>query len=339
MRSKSYGAGTVAALAVAVVIGYFGAGRTAAQGAPKRVPIDCNRACLEGLIDQYLAAVLAHDPKRLPLSADVKYTENDQVLDVGDGFWNTATALGNYKHYFADPATNQVAWFGTMKEGRGMLLMALRLRVQLGRITEIETSYFRAGGGGPNNVAGMDELGKPEALWLEPIPPAQRSSRNQLIEIANAYFEGVQRNDGKGFYPFADDCDRIENGSHTTNNPSPRPNTPGGFNYMGLSCKPQMESGYLGIVTNVHHRRFPLVDEERGVVWAYTIFDMNGTVKTLKLTNGETADMAGFAGRASSIEVAEAFRIENNKIRRVEMVGSGVIYHLNPAWSGGLSGK
>ena len=108
---------------------------------------------------------------------------------------------------------------------------------------------------------------------------------------------------------------------------------------MGLSCKPQMESGYLGIVTSVHHRRYPLVDEERGVVWGYSIFDMNGTVKTIKLTNGETADMAGFAGRASSIEVAEAFRIENSKIRRVEMVGSGVIYHLNPAWPGGLSGK
>ena len=45
------------------------------------------------------------------------------------------------------------------------------------------------------------------------------------------------------------------------------------------------------------------------------------------------------AGRASSIEATEAFKIENNKIRRVEMVGSGVLYHLNPAWPGGLSGK
>ena len=339
MRSKSFGVGGVACMAAAFAIGYFATRHLAAQGQPQRVPVDCNRACLESLVDRYLAAVVAHDPKRLPLSADVKYTENDQVLDVGDGFWNTATEIGNYKHYFADPVTNQAAWMGTMKEGRGQLIMALRLRVQLGRITEIETSYFRAGGGGPNNVAGLDALGKPEALWFDSIPAAQRASRNQLIEIANAYFEGVQRNDGKGFYPFTDDCDRLENGSHTTNNPSPRPNTPGGFNYMGLSCKPQMESGYLGIVTSVHHRRYPLVDEERGVVWGYSIFDMNGTVKTIKLTNGETADMAGFAGRASSIEVAEAFRIENSKIRRVEMVGSGVIYHLNPAWPGGLSGK
>ena len=303
-----------------------------------RIPADCNRACLEGLINQYLDAVVAHDPRRLPLAADVRYTENEQLLDVGDGFWKTATARGSYNHYFADPVTGQAAWMGTMKEKAGTLLMGLRLRVQTGRLIEIESGFFRAGGGGPNNIAAMDALGTPEALWLQPIPPAQRSSRQQLIEIANAYFDGVQKNDGKGFYPFTDDCDRIENGSHTTNTPSPRPNTPGGFNYMGLDCKKQLESGYLGIVNNIHHRRFPLVDEERGVVWANCVFDMDGTVTTIKLTNGETADMSQFAGRASSIDVTEAFRIEGNKIRRVEMIGSGVPYHFNSPWPG-LSGR
>jgi hypothetical protein len=312
--------------------------RPIAQGTGP-VPATCDRACLENLVNQYLAAVVAHDPKRLPLSADVKYTENDQVLNVGDGFWNTATGIGNYKHYFADPVTAQAGWMGTMKEERGTLLMALRLRVQLGRITEIETSYFRMGGGGPNDIATMDKKGSPEALWLQPPANTRRYTREELIDVANAYFEAVQRDDGKGYYPFTDDCDRIENGSHTTNNPGSRPNTPGGFNYMALGCKAQLESGYLGIVTNIHHRRYPLVDEERGVVWAYSVFDMGGTVRTIRLTNGETADMSMFAGRASSIEVTEAFRIENGNIRRVEMIGSSVPYHFNSAWPGGLSGR
>ena len=101
---------------------------------------------------------------------------------------------------------------------------------------------------------------------------------------------------------------------------------------MGLDCKKQLESGYLGIVNNIHHRRFPLVDEERGVVWANCVFDMDGTVSTIKLTNGEVADMSNFAGRASSIDVTEAFRIEGNKIRRVEMIGSSVPYHFNSPW-------
>ena len=304
----------------------------------KTVPIDCNRACLEGLMEQYLAALLAHDPRRLPLSADVKYTEQEQIMDVGDGFWKTVTGRGNYNHHFADPVEGQAGWMGTMREKAGLLLMTVRLRVQLGRITEIETSYFRAGGGGPNNIAAMDKKGQPEALWLQPIPPAQRASRQQLIAIANAYFEGVQKNDGKGFYPFTKDCDRIENGSQTTNVPGSKPTTPN-FNYMGSDCKTQLESGYLAIVNNVHQRRFPLIDEERGVVWANCVFDMDGTVSQIKLTNGEVADMSNFAGRASSIHVTEAFRIENNLIRRVEMIGTSVPYHFNSTWARGLSGK
>lgn len=56
------------------------------------------------------------------------------------------------------------------------------------------------------------------------------------------------------------------------------------------ASKKQLESGYLGIVNNIHHRRFPLVDEERGVVWGNCVFDMDGTVSSIKLTNGEVAD-------------------------------------------------
>jgi hypothetical protein len=303
------------------------------------IAANCNRACLEGLVNQYLDAVVVHDPKRLPLSADVRYTEQEQVMEVGDGFWKTVTGRGDYNHYFTDPVAGQVGWMGTMREKGGLLLMSVRLRVQLGRITEIETSYFRAGGGGPNNIAAMDSLKQPEELWTQPIPPALRASRQDLINIANAYFEAVQKNDGKGFYPFTDDCDRIENGSHTTNTPSARKTTPN-FDYTGSSCKQQLESGYLGIVNNVHHRRFPLVDEERGVVWANCVFDMDGTVSQIKLaTTGEIADMSNFAGRASSIHVTETFRIENHQIRRVEMIGTSVPYHYNSTWGPFLTGK
>src|SRR5229473_791439 len=53
------------------------------------IPLNCNRACLENVVDQYLSALVARDPKRLPVSKDVKYTENDQVIELGDGFWKT----------------------------------------------------------------------------------------------------------------------------------------------------------------------------------------------------------------------------------------------------------
>jgi hypothetical protein len=297
------------------------------------IPLNCNRACLEGVIDQYLAALVKHDPKGVPLSEDVVYTENAQALKVGDGFWKTAEGLGNYKHIFADPEFGQVAMMGTMREAGGPLLMSLRLRIELGRITEIESVFFKPGGGGPNNIAAVD-AGKAEDIWFKTIPPAQRLSRQEMISIADAYFSGLQKNDGRGVngtgtYPFTSDCHRIENGSPTTN----VPNTEGPF---GMDCMGQFKMGYYFVVQAIHNRRYPLVDAERGVVWAHCVFDQ-GTVNSGTLSDGRAYSYRGF-NRPGSILVTEAFLIENGKIRRVEMIGPAAVYHMNSPWKG-LSGN
>ena len=148
-------------------------------------------------MDQYLNALAARDPKRVPVSKDVKYTENDQAIEFGDGSWKTIEGRGNYTHIFADPEFGQVAFMGTMREAGGPILMSLRLRIELGRITEIESVFFRPGGGGPNNIADMDKPYKPEEFWFKSIPSAQQMSRQELISIADAYFSGLQKNDGK----------------------------------------------------------------------------------------------------------------------------------------------
>ena len=329
------------------------------------IPLNCNRACLEDVVNQYLTALVAKDPKRLPLSADVKFTENAQVLPVGDGFWKTVEGRGNYTHVFADPEFGQVAYMGTMREAGQHLLMSLRLRLELGRITEIETVLFKPGGGGPNNIADMDKPHVPEDIWFKSIPPAQRMSRQELIAVADAYFSSVQKNDGKGVngtgtYPFTSDCDRIENGSHTTNvrptagapprgggagaqgrggrggdAPAPPANQPN-INASAMDCLSQLKLGYYFVVQNIHSRRYPVVDQERGVVYAHSVFDQ-GTVNSGVLSDGTPYTFRGF-NRPTSILVTEAFLIENGKIRRVEMIGPGAIYHINSPW-GGLSGN
>jgi len=68
------------------------------------------------------------------------------------------------------------------------------------------------------------------------------------------------------------------------------------------------------------------------------VFDLGGTVPTITLTSGETLDMGAFFGRATSIEVTGAFKIENGKIHRIEMIGGSVPYHFNSP-RGGLSGR
>jgi hypothetical protein len=332
----------VIALAASAAAAVAGLSTSHVKASTGPIPLNCDRACLEGVMNQYLAAVVAHDPAKVPLSEDVKYTENYQVMKVGDGFWKTAAGLGNYKHYFADPEFGQVAFMGTMQEAGAPLLLSLRLRIELGRITEIESVFFRPGGGGPNNIAGMDKDGKIEDMWFKSIPPAQRLPRQQMISIADGYFTGLQKNDGKGIqgtgtYPFTTDCHRIENGSPTTNVPKPANAAPGSISPFWFDCLTQFKMGLYYVVQNIHDRRYPLVDSERGVVWAHVVFDQ-GTVNQGVLSDGTKHSYPGF-NRPASILVTEAFLIENGKIRRVEMIGPGALYHLNSPWPGGLSGN
>ena len=333
-----------AIVVVAVLLAGLVAGRAVQRldASTGPIPLRCDRACLEGLVDQYLAAVVAHDPKRLPLSAGVTYTENNQVMAVGDGFWKTAQGPGGYRHYFADPEAGQVAFMGTMREADALLLLSLRLRVELGRITEIETVFFRPGGGGPNNIAAMDKAGKAEDLWFRTIPPAQRLSRPEMIAVADAYFTGLQKNDGRGIngtgtYPFTPDCHRIENGAPTTNVPRPPNEAPGTLNLFAMDCLSQFKMGLYYVVQSIHHRRYPLVDAERGVVWAHAVFDQ-GTVNQGTLADGTPHRYQGF-NRPGSILVTEAFLIDTGRIRRVEMIGPSVPYHMNSPWPGALSGE
>ena len=109
----------------------------------------CDRACLESLVDKYLDAAIAHDPKQLPLARDVKFTENGVRLEVGDAHWKTVTGKGTYRLFVTDAEAGQVAFIGTIREeARGPegspSALALRLKVRNRQITEIETLVIRS---------------------------------------------------------------------------------------------------------------------------------------------------------------------------------------------------
>src|SRR5262249_31971611 len=156
----------------------------------------------------------------------------------------TAQARGKYRHVFADPEAGQAAAMATMIEADQPLLTSLRLRIELGRITEVESLYYRSGGGGPNNIAEMDKPYAPEDMWFKSIPPAERMSRQELMAVAEGYFTGLQKNDGKGIngtgtYPFTNDCRRTENGSLTAGAP-PRTNlAAGAIDAFAMDCMTQ----------------------------------------------------------------------------------------------------
>ncbi len=315
----------------------------------------CDRACLEGLVDRYLDALIAHDPKMLPLARNAKFTENGIRLEIGDSQWKTVTGKGKYRIFVTDPEAGQVAFIGTVREEartpEGLpTAIALRLKVENRQITEIETLMVRstapqAGRGATQGAAAqptgaainMERLGTPHRSFTELVPPAERMSREDLIKVANMYFSGMEKNDGKGVYPFTDDCNRIENGSLSTNVPlregqtRPDPKTSNSYS-SNWSCKEQFESGLIHFVWRIRDRRFVAVDRERGLVYSFAFFDHAlGKERTFQTPAGRT--VTGGPPDPWTWQLAELFKIEKGKIRQIEAILHRAPFGMNSGWS------
>src|SRR5215469_5594359 len=102
-----------------------------------------DREGLERAIDRYLEALVANDPSRLDLAPDVVFVENCQRLKLGEGTWGTITGRGTYSHYFADPDTGQAAIICTVRENGVPARLDLRLRLEDGKIKEVESLFIR----------------------------------------------------------------------------------------------------------------------------------------------------------------------------------------------------
>jgi hypothetical protein len=302
----------------------------APPAAAEPVKLPCERACMEGLAGQVLTALAAHDAKALPLAKNARYTENGQKMGFDNGLWQTMSKVGAYRHVFADPASGQFGVFATMDENGHGLVLGMRVKLELGFISEVELVTYRTGAGPAWNDAGyanLETMKTPKPLWSS--APGKHLSRQELAQAANYYFAGIENNDGKGYYPFTDDCDRLENGTATTHNPGIVKMGP--VDIGGMGCKAQFSTGLYGVVTQVHDRRYAVIDEERQAVFALAVFDHCGCKKSLTMPDGTKVDV-GFFNKPSSILLAEAFKIDGGLIRQVEAVGTSVPYHMRPGW-------
>jgi len=292
---------------------------------PPKVEPACNHACLQSYVDRYLDAMLAHKASDDLFAREAKFTENGIRLPLGnEGLWFRMSGKGTYQFYVPDVETQQIAYFGTVREKERNedlpVALVLRLKIVDQHITEAEQLVIRPEGGLTNNggqtprpvstAERVEKMGSPHPIFAEVIPEARRPSREELIRTANYYFSGLQRNDGKGYYPFTDDCDRYENGNHSTNVPMLNPAT-GQREVMG--CKKQFELALKNVVSRVRDRRFVAVDRERGIVFAFGFFDHEQINWTWQL--------------------GELFKIQDGKIRRIEAIFQRGAYGINSGWS------
>jgi hypothetical protein len=322
--------------ALAAVVCTIAAGAAPATEPPGGVPLPmrtCQRDCLQRYMDKYLQAMADHKVSDELFARNVRFTENGVELPFGnEGLWATASGVGHYKFYVPDVETQQVAFMGTMMEQASTSAAGaarppepvgidVRLRIDAqGKISEVEQIVARpdrplgppappAPGAFPATGAAVEAMGSPHPVFLADVPDKERMSRADLIAVANQYFTGMQRNDGKGYYPFTDDCLRHENGMISAGPPG----TMGMRGQPVQTCKGQFETSLKGVVTGIRDRRFVAVDRERGIVFAFAAFDHRPINWTW--------------------ELGELFKIEHNQIRRIEAVFIRGPYGVCSGWS------
>jgi hypothetical protein len=113
------------------------------SNASKKADRSMSRTQLTSLVDRFLAALVSRDSKPKGIADSVKYTENGQQLNIGDGLWGTVSEVEQNKLVLADPETGSVVYMGCIKEYNINSFLTARLKILNGEITEIEAIVMR----------------------------------------------------------------------------------------------------------------------------------------------------------------------------------------------------
>jgi len=324
----------------------------------------CDKTCLAGIADAYLAALGAHDPSKAAIAPGAKFTEQAQPLAIGDGqLWKLTTPGPiTFKIPVADPAAGQIGVIVMLKAalppappraggagaaaaapppgGPANVQLALRLKVQNRQITEAEHVFARI-----DAPAQISALQTPRPAFSAPVPPAERMPRSWMFLLANAYYDSLVLGDGE-LTPFADDCGRRENGMHTAGVGRPAPvgppraggpgGPPGGGPQLPTDCGPQLTARAMTYIGSIDLRRIWIADEERGLVFAYTMFrhplDAPNKNYPVLLPNGTVSDRS-MNFNPFDLEAAHIFKIFGGKMHEIEAMGFTLPLYSKNGWS------
>jgi len=258
----------------------------------------CDRACLTGMMTQFINALVAHDPSKLPLAENVRYTEDSRNAKLGDGIWKIVTANGGFRQDYIDTRKQVAAAHVLLRENDTQVLYSVLLHVADMKVAGIETLVQRVTAGGKFQPT---ELGKPIRGMNDPVPAGRKNSREEMIRIALTYPEGLRvGNFTDGGTPFADGAYRVENGVITADQTDPR-----------RRMYEQNIIVHPGVIPSV-----AAVDEENGTVLLWMNF-------------GHTGDSYGVG---NALVTFEAFKVWGGKIQSVNAFFKGLPISTGRFW-------
>jgi hypothetical protein len=215
----------------------------------------CDRECLKGAVDRVLDALVKHDAASVSWASQTTIIHNGRPENPGDGdIWNSIDGIA-FRQYVLDPNTGSAALFAVATENnqRGTLFMRIAIDRSHVKVLEVVS--------GERNTDGIPGLISPNPLFDYVLPRAQRRDRQQLIDIANSYFEGLEHHDGSKV-PVSADCRRFEDGVQTSLNPV----------FLPIACNDFRPFKYIDQTAK---RIYPIVDVERGLVLGQMVIQVS----------------------------------------------------------------
>ena len=274
----------------------------------------CDKACLENFAGRYRAAYLAHDPTRVAIAGDVRYTENFVEMPFPDGTWDTVTKELGETLTLTDPVTGQIGIFTAIMQNDTPGFLAIRLRIENAEIAEIEHIIStKRNLSSPPTPIGDHEHYVHDPVIRETVPEKERLSREQMFAHARGYFATLEHNNGEiRGTRFSPDAIRLENGLIFS----------------------EIEAGFKSgrYLFNNEVRNWPvLVDEEKGVVLARGFIDHKGVLDEYTLTDG-TPQRSVFR-EPQSWGLLEMFKIKDDRIVSVVATFVQSPYKMDSPWN------
>ena len=291
----------------------------------KMLPSPCDDACLTDAVNSYIAALVAHDPSQVPLSAKLEFVENTVDMKPGEGLWKTASAAPTtFKIYVPDPVSEEVGFMGIMQASDKPILLALRLKIRHGEIVTAE--HLIAANLRETSLKNLDT---PRKAFLTDVPASERNSRADMIRIAAMYYPAITTSDANNA-PFADDCVRHENGMQTTGNPPP--DKPGFGSLGALGCAAGLKTGGLAYITRIEPVRVMIADPQTGLVFGLSQFrqPMKSTTEKIVGVPGVTSIPMNF--KPFDLPAAHIFKVYDGKIHEIEAMGFTMPYDSKTGW-------
>ena len=277
----------------------------------------------------FLGSLAARDPSRAPLAPDVRVTENGQELAPGKGLWAVATGVSDVDYALVeDTELGNVCWLGVVEESGRPVVVFARLHLRDGLIDEVELVVRREA----PRVFDPGHMTEPRAVVFEQVPPEERSSREELVRIGNAYFDGIEQGRGE-IVPVVDECVRVECGTQTTRvqDVSAYEGTPAAHIFR-LGVREQLDSGFFRFIEEIRDRRVVAVDESRGLVALVVVFDHPAKLQSVYVQGLGEVEVGPVHRSPNSMLIAELFKVRGGRIVHVEAVLEGLPYGGRTGW-------